>query len=109
MTYIHYTEEMLIKKTSSHETIDLLQFMNPFHAHVWFATLVTLVVISVAGSVINYFSPYGYKDHNGEGTSAEFSFFSSVWFTLACMLQQGADNTPRTLSGGRNLCWLVML
>ncbi|XP_078384274.1 glutamate receptor ionotropic, kainate 3-like isoform X2 [Oculina patagonica] len=66
---------------------------------VWFATLASLGVISVAVFVINYFSPYGYKDDNGRGTSEEFSFFNSVWFALACMLQQGGDNTPRNLSG----------
>ena len=49
--------------------------------------------------VINYFSPYGHKDANGKGTSEEFSFFNSMWFALACMLQQGGDNTPRNLSG----------
>ena len=94
-----YTEDMLLKKASTKESIDLLQFMNPFDNQVWFATLATLVIISVAVFVINYFSPYGYKDENGKGTSEEFSFFNSVWFSLACMLQQGGDNTPKSLSG----------
>ncbi|XP_078383275.1 glutamate receptor ionotropic, kainate 2-like isoform X2 [Oculina patagonica] len=97
--YMYYTEEMLLEKTSSSETTDLLQFMNPFDNHVWFATLASLVVISIAVFLINYFSPYGYKDENGQGTSEEFTFFNSVWFALACMLQQGADNSPRSLSG----------
>ena len=97
--YMFYTEDMLLKKTSAKESIDLLQFMNPFDPQVWFATLATLIVISVAVFVINYFSPYGYKDESGKGTSEEFTFFNSVWFSLACMLQQGGDNTPRSLSG----------
>lgn len=97
--YMYYTEEMLLKKTSSSDTVDLLQFMNPFDNNVWFATLGTLFIISIALFVLNYFSPYGYKDDNGRGTSQEFSFFNSVWFALACMLQQGADNSPRSLSG----------
>jgi len=96
---MYYTEEMLLKKTSSSDTVDLLQFMNPFDNNVWFATLGTLFIISIALFVLNYFSPYGYKDDNGRGTSQEFSFFNSVWFSLACMLQQGADNSPRSLSG----------
>lgn len=91
---------MLLKKTSSKEgAATLMQFMNPFQNNVWFATLVTLVVISVAVFVINYFSPYGYKDENGRGTSKEFSYFNSLWFALGCMLQQGAENQPRSLSG----------
>ena len=98
--FMYYTEEMLIKKTSfDNGSMDYLQFMNPLHNNVWFATLASLVVVSVAVFVINYFSPFGYKDENGRGTSEEFTFFNSVWFALACMLQQGGDNHPRSLSG----------
>ena len=97
--YMFYTEEMLLKKTSSSQSSDLLQFMNPFDNNVWFAILGSQFVISIAVFVLNYYSPYGYKDGNGRGTSQEFSFFNSLWFSLACMLQQGADNSPRSLSG----------
>lgn len=97
---MHYTDEMLLKKAPSNNgTIDFLQFMSPFHNNVWFATLVTLAVISVAVFVINYLSPYGYKDDNGRGTSQEFSLINSLWFALACMLQQGPESQPRNLSG----------
>ena len=97
--YMYYAKEMIMKKTSSNATVNLLQFANPFHSDVWIATLVGFVTVSAAVFVINYFSPYGYKDDNGRGTSGEFSFFNSVWFVLACMLQQGGDNTPKSLSG----------
>ena len=101
--FMYYTDEILLKKTSSKEgTAALMQFMNPFHHDVWFATLVTLVVISVAVFVINYFSPYGYKDETGQRTSEEFSYFNSLWFALGCMLQQGAENHPKSLSGNCN-------
>ena len=97
---MYFTEDMLLKKTSfNNGSINFLQFLNPFHSDVWFATLATLVVISFSTFVINYFSPYQYKGANGRGTSEEFSFFNSVWFTLACMLQQGSENQPRSLSG----------
>ncbi|XP_078383344.1 glutamate receptor ionotropic, kainate 2-like [Oculina patagonica] len=97
--YMHFTQDLLMKKPSSSGPIDLLQFMNPFDNYVWIATLASLVVISVAVFVLNYFSPYGYKDNHSRGTSEEFNFFNSVWFALASLLQQGADNTPRSLSG----------
>ena len=94
------TEDLIMKKPSSgNKAIDLLQFMTPFENVVWFCTLATLVIISVAIFVLNYYSPYGYKNENGEGNSDKISFFDSVWFALACMLQQGGDNTPRSLSG----------
>nr|XP_058964192.1 glutamate receptor 2-like [Pocillopora verrucosa] len=97
--YMYYSREILVKKSPHSGKVDLLQFMNPFDIQVWFATLASLVIISVAVFVINYFSPYGCKDENGRGTSEEFNFFNSVWFALACMLQQGGDNTPKSSSG----------
>ena len=98
--FMYFTEDMLLKKTSfNNGSTDFLKFLNPFHSDVWFVTLATLVVISVSTFVINYFSPYGYKGANGRGTSEEFSFFNSVWFALACMLQQGSESQPRSLSG----------
>ena len=97
--FMHFTSGILLRKASSKEKIDLFQFLAPFDNQVWFATLASLVIISIAVFVINFYSPYGYKDNNGRGTSKEFSFFNSVWFSLACMLQQGGDNTPRSLSG----------
>ena len=100
--FMYYTEDLVLKKADSNRATDLLQFMDPFENQVWFATLASLVVISIAVFVTNYFSPYGYKDDNGQGTSEEFSFFNSVWFSLACMLQQGGDNTPRNLSGNKH-------
>ncbi|PFX17107.1 Glutamate receptor ionotropic, kainate 3, partial [Stylophora pistillata] len=87
-----------MRKASSEEEHEFLQFMDPFDRQVWFANLATLVISSIAVFVINYYSPYGCKDDNGRGTSKEFSFFNSVWFALACMLQQGGDNSPKSLS-----------
>ncbi|XP_078382294.1 glutamate receptor ionotropic, kainate 2-like [Oculina patagonica] len=97
--YMHYTEDLLMKKASSSRSIDLLQFMNPFDNYVWITILAIVLFISVAVFVLNYFSPYGYKDDNGQGTSEELNFFNSAWFAFASILQQGADNTPRSLSG----------
>ena len=97
--YMFTTEDVILKKSSFEETVGFLQFMNPFHLEVWLAILVALLVVSVAVFILNYFSPFGYKDDNDLGTSQEFSFFNNVWFSLACMLQQGAENQPRNLSG----------
>ena len=98
--FMHYTDDILLKKRSSDEGKSFnTQFMQPFHDDVWLATLVTLVLISVSTFALNYFSPYGYKDKNGQGTSEDFSFINSVWFAWSCMLQQGAETQPRSISG----------
>ena len=98
--FMHYTDDILLKRRPSDEGKTFnAQFMQPFQDDVWLATLVTLVLISVSTFALNYFSPYGYKDKNGLGKSEEFRFINSVWFTWSCMLQQGAETQPRSLSG----------
>ncbi|XP_068737794.1 glutamate receptor 2-like isoform X1 [Montipora capricornis] len=99
MPFMCFTEDVLIRKRTSEKEIGFLQFMNPFKLEVWFCTLATIVIISISVFVINYYSPYGYKQEDGKGTSEEFNYFNSLWFSVACMLQQGGDNTPRSLSG----------
>ena len=98
--FMHYTDDILLKKRSSVEEKTFnTQFMQPFQDDVWLATLVALVLISVSTFALNYFSPYGYKDENGQGTSEDFSFINSVWFAWSCMLQQGSETQPRSISG----------
>ena len=100
VSFMHYTDVFLLKRQSSDEGKTFnAQFMQPFQEDFWVAIFVTVVVISVSTFVLNYFSPYGYKDKNGQGTSEDFSFINSVWFTWSCMLQQGAETQPRSLSG----------
>ena len=97
--YMYYTEEMLLKKTSSIGKIDYLQFLTPFETYVWFAILASLMVISITLFTINYLSPYQYKDDTDKATPEEFSFLNSLWFALASLLQQGTDKTPKNLPG----------
>ena len=82
------------------EDIDYLQFMKPLQIPVWIMVLVCHLVVTAGVFTLNYYSPYGYKDEEGKGTSSEFNLFNSLWFSLACMLQQGGDNTPKATSGG---------
>jgi len=106
---MYYTDEMLLKKTSSVGKIDYLLFLTPFETYVWFAILTSLMVISITLFTINYFSPYRYKDDSDKATSKEFSFFDSVWFALASLLQQATENTPRNLPGMSTFCGVITL
>jgi len=104
---MYYTEEMLLKKTSSIAKIDYLQFLTPFETYVWLAILTSLIVISITMFTINYFSSYRNKDDTDKATSKEFGFFNSVWFALASLLQQGTDNTPKNLPGKNTIRGVV--
>ena len=51
---------------------------------------------------LDYFSPSGYRARavsTGDGDGDELNLFNSLWFSLGSILQQGADNTPRSASG----------
>ena len=92
------TTRMALRKDMV-ESFDYLQFMTPLQSPVWIMLLVCQLVVTAAVFTLNYYSPYGYKDEEGKGTSSEFNLFNSLWFSLACMLQQGGDNTPKATSG----------
>ena len=100
VAYMPTTVDMVLKKTMVEE-IDFLQFMMPLQIPVWIMIIVCQLVVTAAIYTLNYYSPYGYKDEEGKGTSPEFNLFNSLWFSLACMLQQGGDNTPKATSGQR--------
>ena len=51
---------------------------------------------------LDYLSPSGYRSTaaaSGEGGGDELDLFNSLWFAAGSILQQGADNTPRSASG----------
>ena len=51
---------------------------------------------------LDYLSPNGYRamaERSGEGDGDELNLFNSLWFAAGSILQQGADNTPRSGSG----------
>ena len=51
---------------------------------------------------LDYLSPNGYRAMavgSGEGDGDELNFSNSLWFAAGSILQQGADNTPRSGSG----------
>ena len=96
--YMHYTEDMLMKKQVSDKP-HLFQFLDPFDSEVWLMLLAALFLCTFSIFVIGYFSPYEDKDEQGLGTRREFSLANSLWFSVACMLQQGADRSPRSMSG----------
>jgi len=51
---------------------------------------------------LDHFSPSGYRataSRTGEGDGDELNLFNSLWFVAGSIVQQGADNTPRSASG----------
>ncbi|KXJ29332.1 Glutamate receptor ionotropic, kainate 3 [Exaiptasia diaphana] len=104
-SYMYYTEVIAMKKIEI-KTNDYLQFLMPFDAEVWIALVGALVVFTINLFAFNYFSPYGWKNEQGTKTSKEFSLFNCFWFSCSCMLQQGPEHTPKSISG---FFWFTVL
>ncbi|EDO32621.1 predicted protein, partial [Nematostella vectensis] len=89
----------LISKKFDNDNQYLMAFMRPYSSTVWLLTLAGLLLVTILMFVVNYISPYGYRKSHKSKNGEAFNFFNSLWFCLASMLQQGADSTPRSLSG----------
>eukprot|EP00112_Aurelia_sp_Birch-Aquarium-sp1_P020682 Seg539.6 transcript_id=Seg539.6/GoldUCD/mRNA.D3Y31 product="Glutamate receptor 2" protein_id=Seg539.6/GoldUCD/D3Y31 len=103
-----------VKRRSNVMQLDVLQFLSPFSAHVWMIT----VLAGIAGSIVIYYvelySPSGWRNVVDEENGANggiFSVANSIWFTVSSWLLQGAENTPRSLSGRIfvGILWFVIL
>jgi len=92
--YLHYHSLLCYRYLSSLSFITVLWYIL-----YRFLTLASLVIVTGLMYVVNFISPYGYKQSTKSKNSEAFNLFNSLWFCLASMLQQGADNTPRSLSG----------
>lgn len=100
--FMQFTMSLITKKLDTNDH-DLTTFMLPYSTEVWLLTLMCLLLVAVLMYLVNFFSPYGHRSrhrhrHLAE-TGEEFDFYNSLWFCLACMLQQGADQTPKSFSG----------
>ena len=100
--FMQFTMSLITKKLHTNDH-DLTTFMLPYSTEVWLLTLMCLLLVAVLMYLVNFFSPYGHRSrhrhrHLAE-TGEEFDFYNSLWFCLASMLQQGADQTPKSFSG----------
>ncbi len=98
--FMHFSIGLLAKKKENNEP-SYNEFMLPFTYSAWCVLLSSSVVVMLVVYVIDKYSPYGWRQtQQAQGEEGdEFSLFNSSWFWIACMLTQGADNTPKNLSG----------
>ena len=83
-------------------SLDLLQFMTPFTTTVWLLILTACVAIGILLFSVDYFSPFGWRQYGAKKNDEEgneLNLGNSLWFSIQSILLQGADNTPKSLSG----------
>ena len=93
---------VFVRKKEEAAVFNLMLFMEPFTSHVWLLILGGCIVVGIVLYSVDYFSPFGWRQ-TGESTTGEpgteFDISNSIWFSMASILLQGADNTPRSFSG----------
>nr|XP_002730360.1 PREDICTED: glutamate receptor 1-like [Saccoglossus kowalevskii] len=87
----------------------LFQFLEPFSTDLWIAIFVSMVACGVGVSLCSYFSPYGFhgmyiqridlSEQRSYSSRKLMSLPQAFWFAFASWTHQGAEYTPRCLSG----------
>ena len=82
----------------------LLTFMDPFSDSVWFASLISILLVAMFTFIIGRFSPYEWFNPNfcvmqPEELETQWNLNNSVWHTVGALMQQGTDFCPVSLSG----------
>jgi len=100
-SFMDFTMAMLMKKPKIQKH-GYFQFFRPFTFGMWISIIVATIIVAFMMFLIERFSPMGYRklaqsspDYSGN----EFSFANSLWFVIASLLQQGPDQTPRSIAG----------
>ncbi|XP_070556833.1 glutamate receptor ionotropic, kainate 2-like [Ptychodera flava] len=88
---------------------NLFRFAEPFSGDLWIAIFVSMVLCGVCVSLCSYLSPYGYygryiqridlEDESDAELHKLMSLPQAMWFAFASWTHQGAEYTPRCLSG----------
>ncbi|XP_065066326.1 glutamate receptor 3-like isoform X2 [Rhopilema esculentum] len=100
-SFMDFTQAILIKKPSRHGG-DSFHFLKPFTVGVWISILGSALVVALIMFLIERFSPMGYRklaEASPDYSGSEFNFANSFWFATASLLQQGPDQTPRSIAG----------
>ncbi|CAN7936994.1 unnamed protein product, partial [Ixodes hexagonus] len=84
----------------------LLFFLSPLSVDVWLCMAVAYLGVSLLLCLVTRFSPseYCYSgtlqlcDHNsGSSLRNRFTLLNSLWFTISAIMQQGCENSPRSV------------
>ncbi|KAM7307981.1 glutamate receptor ionotropic, kainate 2 isoform X3, partial [Ixodes scapularis] len=84
----------------------LLFFLSPLSVDVWLCMAVAYLGVSLLLCLVARFSPaeYYYSEntqlcdhHSGCPLRNRFTLLNSLWFTISAIMQQGCENSPRSV------------
>lgn len=97
--YLNMDVTVLLKKKETSESNRVFAFTRPFTINVWISIIVSILIVALYLWLIGRFSPYDWYFDPPPGSEGDESNFSnSLWFVVGSLMQQGTENTPRSMS-----------
>ena len=97
--YLNMDVTALLKKEHTSEVNRVFAFTRPFSVNVWISIIVSAYIVALYLWLIGRFSPYDWYFDPPPGSEGDESNFSnSLWFVVGAFMQQGTENTPRSMS-----------
>ncbi|KAH9389246.1 hypothetical protein TYRP_008603, partial [Tyrophagus putrescentiae] len=84
----------ILYKKHKKEPPKLFSFMSPLAMDVWVYLITSFLGVTLFLFFVARFSPYEWPDE----LKNNFSMKNTLWFTIGCLMQQGCDIMPRSLS-----------
>lgn len=84
----------MIYKPKKH-TQGVFGFMSPLSTNTWFCVILAYVGVSIILYLVTRFNPTEWVMESQGRIQTQFSIPDSLWFSLASLVQQGSDRTPR--------------
>jgi len=93
----------MIKKPEKQKP-GVFSFMDPLDFYIWICIVLSYVGVSLVLFLVSRFSPSEWQiedRENGPSFTNDFNVYNSLWFSLAALLRQGCDISPRSVSSTR--------
>ncbi|GFT00129.1 glutamate receptor ionotropic, kainate 3 [Trichonephila clavipes] len=102
LPFMHTGISILFKKPTE-KVKSLFSFLSPFSAEVWLFVMAAFLGVSFVLFLVGRLSPYEWDNINPcrqEEKIEEncFTLLNSMWFTIASLMQQGCEISPRSSS-----------
>jgi len=98
---------IMIKKPEKQKP-GVFSFMDPLDRYIWFCIVLSYLGVSFVLFLVSRFSPSEWQiedRENGPSFTNDFNVYNSLWFSLAALLRQGCDISPRLVSVGLCVRW----
>jgi len=96
---------IMIKKPEKQKP-GVFSFMDPLDRYIWFCIMLSYLGVSFVLFLVSRFSPSEWQIEDretGPSFTNDFNVYNSLWFSLAALLRQGCDISPRSVQNSNRI------